>query len=81
MIVWQRGGVCLAITNKAASYNLAAEDMTNLMIWERVSNDLLLAGMVTSSEKKMCFPARMQDLLSLQRIMSEFSVRTMLLER
>ena len=40
MKVWGRGAIFLATMKRAASYNLAEENMTNRMIWERISSGL-----------------------------------------
>ena len=48
---------------EASSSNLAAKNMTNLIIWEILSGGLLLDGIMTSSERNMWSPAWMQALI------------------
>ena len=67
MIFWWRGIICLAVMKRAASSNLDAEDMTNLIIWEILSSGLLLDGMGTSLERKMSSPDWLRAFLSLRK--------------
>ena len=81
MRVWQGRGICLALMKCPASSNFSTEDMTDLMIWERVRSGTVLSGMGMSSERKIWTPDRLRDLLSLRKGASEFPARTMLLGR
>ena len=66
---------------RAASSDLAADDMTNMMIWEIVMSGPLLDGMRTSSERKVWDPVRLRTLLSLSQDASECHTRKILWER
>ena len=56
MRVWRRGAIYLEATNSVASSSSAAEDTTNLIIWEMVRMGPLYRGLGSSSERKMCEP-------------------------
>ena len=77
--VWRRGTICLAVMKRAASYDLSAEDMADLVIWEIVRSETLLDGMETSSEINMWDPARLRALISLGKDVSEYPEMNMLL--
>ena len=64
---------------RAASYNLATEEMINLVISARVRSGLLLAGMGKSLEINMWYPACIWYLISLSKYVSECPERNMLL--
>ena len=60
---------------------LAAEDITNLMIWATVRTEPLLVGTGVSSESMMYTPARLRAFLTLRYAESECPARTMSLAR
>ena len=57
MSVWRCGIISLAVTNRAASSDSAAESMTNLMIWAIASMAPLKRGKGSSSERYISRPA------------------------
>jgi hypothetical protein len=65
------GIISLATTKRAASSDLVADTITNLMIWviERMAQ--LKRGNSLFSERKMCVPARLWDYVSLRNPASE----------
>ena len=73
--------MALAQMNRPAILASAAEDITNLMIWEIVRTGPLLVGTVVSSESMMCAPARLRALLTLRYAALECPARTMSLAR
>ena len=70
----------LAAINRAASSASVAEDTKNLIIWEMVIMGPLYLGLVPSSERKMCNPARMHDLETLRYVASEWAAMRMYLD-
>jgi hypothetical protein len=71
------GIISLAITKRAASSDLAAEAITNLMIWVIERTAPLNCGNGVFSERKMCAPAQLQELVSLRNPASKWAQRTM----
>jgi hypothetical protein len=71
------GIISFAITKRAASSDLAADGITNLMIWviERIAP--LNCGNSLFSERKMCAPAQLQELNLLRNPASKWAQRTM----
>ena len=56
--------ISLAMVKRPASSDLAADDMTFLMIWDILRTGLLWCGTSTSSESMMWAPARMGGVCS-----------------
>ena len=81
MRVWRSGTICLELLKRAKSSNSAAEDMSNLMIWERMGSGPLLAGMGISLERKMWYLDLLWAVISLSKDTSDFPARTMLMVR
>jgi hypothetical protein len=71
------GIISLAITKRAASSDLAADAITNLMIWAIERTAPLKCGTGSFSERKMYAPAQLQELVSLRNPASEWAHRTM----
>ena len=69
------------MTKRAASSDLAVEEMMNLMILARVRSGPLLAVMGMYEDIKIWSPAWIQKLISLRNNASEFPERTMMLAR
>ena len=65
------GAIDLAVMNNPASSALAAEGMTNLMIWDTVRTGPLSPGTASSSNRKMYAPAWIQALVLLRYVASE----------
>ena len=81
MRVFRSVTMALAQMNRPDILALAAEDITNLMIWATVRSEPLLVGTGVSSESMMCVPARLQDLLTLRYAESECPAKTIPLAR
>jgi hypothetical protein len=77
MRVCQWGIISLAITKRAASSDLAADAITNLMIWEIERTAPVNHGNGLFFERKMCAPARLQELVLLRNPASKWAQRTM----
>ncbi len=77
MRVCLRGIISLAVTKRAASSDLAADAITNLMIWaiERIAPLNRKNG--SFSERKMCPPAQLRELVLLRNPASKWAQRTM----
>ena len=71
------GIISLAITKRAASSNLVAGAITNLMIWAIERKAPLKHRNGLFSERKMCAPARLRELVSLRNPALEWAHRTM----
>ena len=67
--------------DRAASYDLAAEETASLTIWEKVRIGMLLDGMGTYLERKMWDPARLRALIYLRKDASGCPERNMLMAR
>ncbi len=67
------GIISLAVTKRAASSDLAADAITNLMIWAIERTAPLNCGNGLFSESKMCAPAWLQELVSLRNPASEWA--------
>jgi hypothetical protein len=70
------GIIFLAVIKRAASSNLAADAIIKLMIWaiERIAP--LNHGNGSFSERKMCAPGQLQELVSLRNPASKWAQRT-----
>ena len=79
--VWRMGTIYLAVMYIAPSSDSAAEDITNLMIWEIMRIDPFHLGVGSFSDKNMWAPARLQGLDSLLNPASEWAARIMSLAR
>ncbi len=71
------GIISLAITKRAASSDLAADAITNLMIWAIERTAQLNHGNGSFSERKMRAQARLRELVSLRNPASKWAKRTM----
>ena len=71
------GTASCALMYNAPNSASAAEDMTALMSWARLSTAPLLAGSSQSDERKKCPPARLCALGSLRYDTSLCTTRTM----
>jgi hypothetical protein len=60
------GIISLSVTIRAASLDLAADVITNLMIWAIERTAPLNHGNGSFSERKMCAPAQLQELVLLR---------------
>jgi hypothetical protein len=60
------GIISLAVMKRAASSDLVANSITNLMIWAIEQIALLNHGNGLFSERKMCAPARLWELVLLR---------------
>ncbi len=71
------GIISLAITKRAASLHSVADAITHLMIWaiERIAPLNCKNGLF--SERKMCAPARLRELVLLRNPASKWAQRTM----
>ncbi len=71
------GIISLAVTKRAASSDLAADAITNLMIWviERIAP--LNHGNSSFFERKICALAQLWELVLLRSPASEWAQRTM----
>ncbi len=71
------GIISLTITKRAASSDLAADAIMNLMVWamERIAPLNHLNGLF--SERKMCAPAQLRELVLLRNPASKWAQRTM----
>ena len=78
---WLMGTISLAIMYSAPSSASAAEDMTNLMIWETVRIGLFHSGVGSFSDKNIWAPVRLHALDSLFNPASEWAFRIMSLAR
>ncbi len=58
------GIISLAITKRAASSDLAADAITNMMVWAIERTVPLKCGNGLFSERKVCCPAQLQELVS-----------------
>ena len=81
MRVWQWGIISRAVMKRAASSDSAAEAMTNFMIWAIKRTAPLNLGKGTFSERKMCAPALLRELVSLRNPASECAHRIISLAR
>ena len=79
--VWRMGTISLAIIYSAPSSASAAEDITNLMIWEIVRIAPFDLGVGSFSDKNMWAPAKLRALDSLLNPASEWADRIMSLAR
>jgi hypothetical protein len=61
------GIISLAVTKRAASSDLAADAIMNLMIWAMETMAPLKYGNGLFSERKMCAPAQLWKLVSLSQ--------------
>ena len=75
--VWRMGTISLAVMYSAPSSDSAAEDITNLMIWEIVRIALFHLGVGLFSDKNMWAPARLSALDLLLNPSSEWAARIM----
>ncbi len=73
--------ISLALTKRAASSDLAADAIMNLMIWAMQRIAPLNHGNGSFSEGKMCAPVQLQELVLLRNPASEWAQRTMSLAR
>ncbi len=71
------GIISLAVTKRAASSDSAADAIMNLMIWVIERTAPLNSGNGLLSERKMCAPARLRELVLLRNPASEWAQRTM----
>jgi hypothetical protein len=60
------GITSLAVTKRATGSDLAADAIANLMVWAMERTTPLNHGNGLLSERKMCAPARLQELVSLE---------------
>jgi hypothetical protein len=60
------GIISLAVTKRAASSDLAANAITNLMIWVIERTAPLNCGNGSFSERKICAPAQLREVVSLR---------------
>jgi hypothetical protein len=67
----------LAVTKRAASSDSAADAITNLMIRAIERTAPLKCGNGSFSERKMCAPGQLWELVSLRNCASEWAQRTM----
>ncbi len=74
------GIISLAITKRAASSDLAAHTITNLMIWVIERTAPLKRGNGLVSKRKICAPAQLQEVVSLRNPALEWAHRTMSLD-
>ncbi len=79
MRVWWWGIISHAVMNSAASSDLAAKAMTNLMIWAINRMAPLNSGKGSSSEKYMCAPALLRELVLLRKPESAWAQSIMFL--
>jgi hypothetical protein len=77
MRVYLWGIISLAITKMAASSDLAADVITNLMIWAIERTSPLNHGNSLFSERKMCAPVQLRELVSLRNSASKWAQSTM----
>jgi hypothetical protein len=77
MRVYLWGIISLAVTKRAASSDSAASAITNLVIWAIERTAPLNCRNSLFSERKMCAPARMQELILLRNPASKWAQRTM----
>ncbi len=70
------GIISLAITKRPASSDLAADAITNLMIWAMERIAPLNGGNSSFSERKMCAPAQLRELVLLRNPASEWAQST-----
>ncbi len=75
-----RGIISFAVTKRAASSDLAADVIMNLMIWAIERTAPLKRRKGLFSERKMCAPAQLQELVSLRNHASEWAHRIMSLD-
>ena len=75
--VWRMGTIYLAVMYSASSDASAAEDITNLMIWEIVKEAPFHLGVVSFSDKNMWAPAQLHALGLLLNPASEWAARIM----
>ncbi len=80
MRVYLWGIISLAVTKRAASSDLTADTMTNLMIWAIERTTPLKCRNGLFSERKMCAPAWLRELVSLRNPAPEWAHRIMSLE-
>ncbi len=71
------GIISPAVTKWAASSDSVADAVTNLLIWAIERTALLKRGNGSFSERKMCAPVQLQELVSLRNPASEWAHRTM----
>ena len=78
---WPMGTISLAVMYSATSSVSAAEDITNLMIWEIVRIAPFHSGFGLFSDKNIWAPARLHTLDSLLNLSYEWAARIMSLAR
>ncbi len=69
--------ISFAVRKRAASSDLAANAITNLMIWAKERIALLNHRNGSFSERKMCAPAQLRELVLLRYPASDWAQRTM----
>ncbi len=74
------GIISLAVTKRAASSDSVADAITNLMIWAIERTAPLNRRNGSFSERKMCAPARLRELVLLRNLASKWAQRTMSLD-
>jgi hypothetical protein len=77
MMVCLWGIISLAITKRAASLDLAADAIMNLMIWAIERTPPSNRGDGSFSERKMCAPAQLRESFFLRNPASKWAQRTM----
>ena len=77
MRVCRMGAIDLSVMKNPASSALAAEDMSNLMIWETVRTGPLSNRKLSYSYRNMYAPVQLQALISLRYAASECPQSTM----
>ena len=75
------GTILFAVINMAASSDLVAEDMTNLIISAMVRMGPLCLGIGSSSDRKMRTPEQLREQVLLRNLELEWPTITMLLAR
>jgi hypothetical protein len=75
------GIISLAMTKRATSSDLAADAITNMMIWAIERMAPLKCGNGLFSERKMCAPTRLRELVSLRNPASEWAHKIMSLDQ
>jgi len=74
------GIISLAMMKRAESSYSAAEPITHLMIWAMESMAPLKRGNGSFSERKMCAPALLREMVSLRKPASAWAHRIMSLD-
>ena len=79
--VWRMGTISLAVMYSAPSSASAAEDMTNLMIWEIVRIGPFHSGFGSYSDKNIWAPERLRAVDLLLDSVSEWAARIISMAR